>query len=191
MPGYSGNKQKGLDYLRQATGSPHIEVATDAKIILALFLRREQRYAEALQVVNGMQNEFPRNFLMGARSMPTFLNAAGHGQEAIAAYRKVIANCRNNVYSGCRMEIAAFGLGEASRGQREYAQAAEAYELAAESGKDPEHRQKATLAAGEMYDVMQKRDTALEKYKLVIAENSGSNSADLARHYMKQAYKTP
>jgi hypothetical protein len=42
-----------------------------------------------------------------------------------------------------------------------------------------------------MYDLMQKRDTAVEKYKAVIAENSTSNSADLARRYMKQAYKTP
>ena len=47
------------------------------------------------------------------------------------------------------------------------------------------------MAAGEMYDVMLKRDTAMQKYKAVIAENSASNSADLARHYMKQAYKTP
>ncbi len=50
---------------------------------------------------------------------------------------------------------------------------------------------KSTLAAGEMYDLLKKRDTALEKYKAVIAENSATNSADLARHYMKQAYKTP
>ena len=42
-----------------------------------------------------------------------------------------------------------------------------------------------------MYDVMQKRDNALEKYKAVIAENSETNTADLARHYMKQAYKRP
>jgi hypothetical protein len=42
-----------------------------------------------------------------------------------------------------------------------------------------------------MYDVMQKRDAALAKYRAVIAENSGSGSADLARQYMKQAYKTP
>jgi tetratricopeptide (TPR) repeat protein len=190
VAGLPGNKQKGLDYLRQAMASPHVEVATDAKIILALFLRREQRYAEALQVVNGMQNEFPRNFLM-ASEYANLLNAAGHGQEAIAAYRKVIAGCRANVYNGCKMEFAAFGLGESLRGQREYVEAAEAYELAASSAKDAEQRQKAMLSAGEMYDLLQKRDTAMEKYKLVIAENSGSNSADLARHYMKQAYKTP
>lgn len=190
VAGLSGNKQKGLDYLREATASNHVEVAVDAKIILALFLRREQRYAEALQVVNGMQNQYPRNFLMAAE-YAHLLNAAGHGQEAIAAYRKVLTGCRNNVYVGCRIEIAAYGLGEALRGQKEYIEAAQAYELAASSGRDSELRQKATLAAGQMYDVLQKRDVALEKYKAVIAENSGSNSADLARHYMKQAYRTP
>ncbi len=190
VAGLSGNKQKGLEDLREGAKSPHIEVATDAKIILALFLRREQKYPEALQVVNGLQTQFPRNFLM-ATEYAFLLNAAGHGQEAIAAYRKVLAGCHNNTLNGCRIEIPAYGLGESLRGQREYADAAEAYELAATNSKDPELRQKATLAAGEMYDVMQRRDTALEKYKTVIAENSGSNSADLARHYMRQPYKTP
>lgn len=190
IAGLSGNKQKGLEYLRQGAASNHIESATDAKIILALFLRREQRYAEALQVVNGMQNAYPRNFLMAAE-YALLLNAAGHGQEAIAAYRKVLAGCHNNVYVGCRIEIVAYGLGESLRGQKEYQEAAQAYDLAASSGKDPDLRQKATLAAGEMYDVLQRRDTALEKYKAVIAENSSTNSADLARHYMKQAYKNP
>jgi tetratricopeptide (TPR) repeat protein len=190
VAGLSGNKQKGLEYLRQASRSPHMETAVDAKIVLALFLRREQRYSEALQVVNGMQNEFPRNFLM-AGEYAHLLNAAGHGQEAIAAYRKVLAGCRSNAFSSCRIEVPAYGLGEALRGQRDYAAAADAYELAAGNGKDPELKQKATLAAGEMYDVLQKRDTAMQKYKDVIAENSTSGSADLARRYMKQAYKTP
>jgi tetratricopeptide (TPR) repeat protein len=190
VAGLSGNKQKGLDYLREAASSPHVEVAIDAKILLALFLRREQKYAEALQVVNGMQNQYPHNFLMAAE-YAHLLNAAGHGQEAIAAYRKVMAGCHNNVYTSCRIEIAAYGLGESLRGQKEYLEAAQAYDLAASNGKDTELRQRATLAAGQMYDVLQKRDVALEKYKAVIAENSGSNSADLARHYMKQAYRNP
>ena len=190
VTGLSGNKQKGLDYLRQATASPHQEVATDAKIVLALFLRREQKYDEALQVVNGMQNEYPRNFLMAAE-YAHLMNAAGHGQVAITAYRKVLAGCRANTYNQCRIEVPAYGLGEALRGQKEYAAAAEAYELAAGSGKDSELRQKATLAAGQMYDLLNKRDTAMEKYKAVIAENSSTTTAELARHYLKQAYTNP
>lgn len=188
--GLSGSKQKGLDDLRQATQSPHVEVATDAKIVLALFLRREQKYAEAIQVVNSLQNEYTHNFLM-ATEYAHLLNAAGHGQDAIAGYRKVLAGCRANTYNQCRIEIPAYGLGEALRGQNEYAQAAEAYELAASAGSDPEFKQKADLAAGQMYDLMQKRDTAVQKYKAVIAENSTSSSAELARRYMKQAYRTP
>lgn len=206
VAGLSGNKQKGLDYLRQATDSKHIDVATDARIVLALFLRREQNYPEAIKVVNELQHEYPRNFLM-ATEYAHLLNAAGHGQEAIAAYRKVLAGCphpsaptagslgapnRENSYNQCRIQIPAYGLGEALRGQKDYASAAEAYELAAaNSAKDPEMQQRAMLAAGEMYDLLRKRDTAVEKYKAVIAENSVSNSAELARRYLKAAYKTP
>ncbi|HUI83971.1 MAG TPA: hypothetical protein VL240_07100 [Candidatus Binatia bacterium] len=190
IAGLSGSKQKGLDYLRQASGSSHLEGATDARIVLALFLRREQKYDEALRVVDGLQNEFPRNFLMAAE-YAHLLNAAGHGQEAIAAYRKVVAGCRGNLYNQCRIEIPAYGLGEAQRGQRDYAGAAEAYELAAANGNDADLKQKATLAAGQMYDLMKKRDTAVEKYKAVIGANSTTTSADLARRYMKQAYTSP
>jgi tetratricopeptide (TPR) repeat protein len=190
IAGLSGSKQKGLEYLREATRSSHTEVANDAKIVLALFLRREQRYAEALQVVNSLQTDFGHNFLVAAE-YAHLLNAAGRGPEAIAAYRKVIAGCRVGSYNQCRVEIPAYGLGEALRGQKDYAAAAEAYELAASSGSDGDLKQRATLGAGEMYDLLKKRDSAMEKYKAVIAENSTSNFADLARHYMKQAYNSP
>jgi len=190
VAGLSGSKQKGLDYLRQVAAQGTPDVSTDAKIELALFLRREQKYREAIQVVGELQQEYPHNFLM-ATEYAHLLNAAGQGQNAIVAYRKLVAGCHANTYTFCRMEIPAYGLGEALRGQREYAAAAEAYDLAANSASEPEFRQKATLASGEMYDVLQKRDAALAKYRAVIAENSGSGSADLARQYMRQAYKTP
>lgn len=187
VSGMSGNKQKGLQYLRDVAAHGDPEVAWDAKIALALFLRREQQYAEALQVVGGMYQAFPRNFLV-ATEYAHLLNAAGHGPEAVAAYKRVVAGCRSNAFTVCRMEIPAYGLGEAMKGQRDLQGAEEAYELAASTALDPEFRQKATLKAGEMYDAMHKRDAALEKYKAVIATKSDNQSADLARHYMKQAY---
>jgi tetratricopeptide (TPR) repeat protein len=190
MTGVTGSKQKGLDYLRDVAAHGTPDVSSDARIALALFLRREQKYSEAIQVVGQLQQEHPKNFMVAAE-YAHLLNAAGHGQAAITAYRRVVDGCRANVYAVCQITVPAFGLGEALRGQREYAQAAEAYELSASTSPDPEFRQKAMLAAGEMYDVMQKRDTALAKYRAVVAENSGSGSADTARQYMKQAYRTP
>lgn len=190
MTGITGSKQKGLDYLRDVAAHGTPDVSSDAKIALAMFLRREQYYAEAIQVVGQLQQEYPKNFLVAAE-YAHLLNAAGHGPAAIVAYRKVVDNCRSNAYSVCQLAVPAYGLGEALRGQRQYDQAAQAYELAASTSPDPEFRQRAMLAAGQMYDVLQKRDTALAKYRAVVAENSGSGPADLARQYMKQAYRTP
>ena len=187
MVGVSGNKEKGLQYLRDVAthGSP--EVAWDAKIALALFLRREQQYDEALQVVGGMYQAFPRNFLV-ATEYAHLLNAAGHGPQAVAAYKKIVAGCRSNAFTVCRMEIPAYGLGEAMKGQRDLQGAADAYALAASTAIEPDFKQRAMLKEAEMYDAMHKRDVALEKYKAVIAANSDTQSAELARRYMKQAY---
>ncbi len=189
MTGITGSKQKGLDYLREVAAHGTPDVASDARIALALFLRREQKYTEAIQVVGQLQQEYPKNFLVAAE-YAHLLNAAGHGQAAIAAYRRVVDGCRSNSYSVCQLAIPAYGLGEALRGQREYEQAAQAYNLAASVSPDAEFRQKAMLGAGEMYDVLQKRDAALAKYRAILAEDSGSGQADMARQYMKTAYRT-
>jgi tetratricopeptide (TPR) repeat protein len=189
VTGITGSKQKGLDYLRDVAAHGTPDVASDAKVALALFLRREQKYAEAIQVVGQLQQEHPKNFLVAAE-YAHLLNAAGHGQAAITAYRKVVDGCRSGVYSVCQLAVPAYGLGEALRGQREYEQAAQAYELAASTSPDAEFRQRATLAAGQMYDLLQKRDTAMAKYRAVVAENSDSGTAEMARQYMKQAYRT-
>jgi tetratricopeptide (TPR) repeat protein len=187
VAGLSGNKEKGLQYLRDVAVHGDPEVAWDAKIALAMFLRREQQYAEALQIVGGMYQAFPRNFLM-ATEYAHLLNAAGHGPQAVAAYKKIVAGCRTNAFTVCRIEIPAYGLGEAMKGQRDFQGAADAYSLAASAAAEPEFRQKAMLKEAQMYDAMQKRETALVKYKAVIAANSDTESADLARRYMKQAY---
>src|ERR1039457_6794293 len=134
-----------------------------------------------------MYQAFPRSFLV-ATEYAHLLNAASHGTQAIAAYKKIVAGCRGNTFTVCRMEIPAYGMGEAMKGQRDFQGAEEAYELAATTAVDPDFLQRALLKAGEMYDAMQKRDAALEKYKALIAANSGTESADLARRYMKQAY---
>jgi hypothetical protein len=187
VAGLSGSREKGMQYLRDvaAHGSP--EVAWDAKIALALFLRREQKYDEALQVVGSTYQAFPKNFLI-ATEYAHLLNGAGHGPQAVAAYQKIVAGCKSGSFTVCRIEIPAYGLGEAMKGQHDFQGAADAYALAASAALEPSFKQRAMLHEAEMYDAMHKRDAALEKYKAVIAANSDTDSAELARRYMKQAY---
>lgn len=188
--GLSGSKDKGIEYLYTA-GEASGETSVDARIALSLFLRREQRYPEALALVGGLVQEHPRNFLFVAEQA-NLLNAAGHGQEAIAAYRKLLDEAQQGYFAETKLEQAWFGLGEALRGQKNYLEAAQAYErVPTFPHADPDLRQRAALAAGEMYDLLQKRDLALHKYNEAITADANSERAEIARKHLKEPYRTP
>src|SRR5205823_8338638 len=60
--GESGNKASGLRDLA-AAGDGGGDAAVDAKVVLALMLRREQRYAEALDATRSLTAAHPHNLL--------------------------------------------------------------------------------------------------------------------------------
>ncbi len=191
LVGLGGSKQKGIQYLYDAANAGG-ETSVDARVGLALFLRREQRFEEALAAVRSLTASHPRNFLF-ALEEANILKDAGHGTESVAAYRKVLATGQQgNLYFHPHLELAAFGLGEALRGQHDFAGAAEAYESVRESPTaDSDLVEKANLAAGEMYDLLDKRELAVKRYQAVITANASSPSAESARRYLKQPYRNP
>jgi tetratricopeptide (TPR) repeat protein len=190
LVGLSGDKDKGLRYLNDAYHG-NGETSVDAGIVLMVFLRREHRYAEALQITGALGPRFPRNYLLPLEEA-NLLRASGKNGEAQAEeeYRRVWQNGREGKYGSLHYEIAALGLGDLLRSQKKYSAAATAYEQVNEvAGADPELLQKANLGAGEMYDQLQKRDLAVKKYEAVVALNSGNAEADKARKRMKDAYR--
>jgi hypothetical protein len=188
LVGLSGSKEKGLQYLREVANAPG-ENAVDAKVILSLFLRREHSYDEGRGIMQGLAERYPRNYLFPLEEA-NLLRAGGHNQDAAVVYRKVWQNGREGKYGNMHYEVAAWGLGELLRNQKDYGGAAAAYELVNQApAPDPETLQKANLAAGEMYDLMQKRDLAMKKYETVLAENGSTPPAELARKHIKEAYR--
>jgi tetratricopeptide (TPR) repeat protein len=188
MVGLSGSKEKGFEYLKEVANSSG-ENSVDAKVVLSLFLRREHRYDEARSHMRDLAGRYPRNYLFPLEEA-NLLRAGGHTQEAAAAYRKVWANGREGKYGTLHYEITAWGLGELLRSQKDYANAAAAYELVGEvQNPDPETLQRANLAAGEMYDLLQKRDLAMKKYQSVVAENASTPPAEQARKHIREAYR--
>jgi len=188
LVGLSGTKEKGLQYLREVADSSG-ENSVDAKVVLGLFLRREHRYDEARSMMRDLAARYPRNYLFPLEEA-NLLRASGHAQEAAADYRKVWKNGREGKYGNLHYEIAAWGLAELLRSEKDYAGAAAAYELVGEStAPDPETLQKANLAAGEMYDLLQKRDLAMKKYQTVLAENASTPPAEKAREHIREAYR--
>jgi len=188
VAGLSGSKQKGLDYLRDAAAHAP-ESGMDARITLALFLRREQKYPECLAVVEGMLRDYPHNFLVSAEHAH-LLNAAGHGKEAVAAYQQVLELYRKNWYPVSRPEQAAFGLGESARGQHQFDLALSGYNMVSTfKNVDPELLQRANLGAGEMLDLLNRRDEAVQRYRALVASDAPSNLSDVAKRNIKTPYR--
>ena len=184
VAGLSGSKEKGLEYLRETANGPS-ETAVDAKIVLLLFLRREHQYDEALGIARGLVPVYPRNLLL-ALEEGNLLRAAGRNKEAAAVYRKIWQAGHDGSYPGLHYELAALSLGDTLRAQKDYGGAIAAYELVNGVPKpDNELLQKANLAAGEAYDVLRKRDLAMQKYSAVVAVKGDSPFADTARKCMK------
>jgi len=187
LVGVTGNKQKGLDYLREVSRSGSTS-ANDAAMALSLFLRREQMYPEALALVGGISRQYPRNFLL-AVEYAHLLNAAGHGREAIAQYRTVLQNGREGKYTFFHLETAAWGLGVSLRGQHEFAQAADALDqVATVKDADPLLVQRALVSSGEMYDTLGQRDLAIARYRQALAVSGEGGAADAARHHLRRAW---
>ena len=187
--GLSGSREKGIQYLYEAANGGG-EASVDAKIALALFLRREQRYKEGIEIVDGLSASYPKNFLL-ALELANLYNASGSGTEAITTYRKLLKSAEEGSFPGAHVEMAWYGLGEALRGQRDFADAAVSYEKVQDFTKaDPDLKVRATLGQGEMYDALQKREDAVKCYKAVLAaDESDSPRAELARKHLKQPFR--
>lgn len=186
--GLSGSKEKGIAYL-QETARGKTEASTDARIVLVVFLRREKRFDESLQYVRELWDAYPRNLLL-ALEEGNLLRASGKNAEAAASYRKIWDMGKGGKFSGLHYEIVAVSLGDLFRSQKDWANAAAAYELANQADKpDAEIAQKANLAAGEMYDLMQKRDQALKSYQTVVNTDGSTSYAESARHRIKDPYR--
>jgi tetratricopeptide (TPR) repeat protein len=188
LAGLSGSSEKGLEYLREVARSDG-ENSVDAKVVLTLFLRREKQYEEAIGYMNELSVRYPRNHLF-LTEVANLQRASGHLPEAEATYRKVWQFGREGKYGTLHYELAAWGLGELLRSEKNLAGAAAAYDLVNQApNPDPDILQKANLAAGEMYDLLDKRDLAMKKYETVLAGNANTGPADQARRYIKEAYR--
>lgn len=187
--GVTGSKSKGLELLYDDANRGVITSA-EARTVIALFLRREGRYKEAIQTVRTLKAQYPRNYLFSLEEA-NLRKDAGEGMAAVEAYRQILVDsARPNYFVQVRLELTYFGLGDALRGQRHYSEAAQAYEHAASaSNTSPELRIRSFLAAGECRDLNNERPKAIEDYHAAIAAGPNTSRADTARKRLQNPYK--
>jgi tetratricopeptide (TPR) repeat protein len=187
--GITGSKTTGLAMLRDA-GSRGVITSIESRTVIALFLRREARYKEAIEVVRGLKNQYPRDFLFCLEEA-NLRKDAGEGMGAVAAYREVVANGgKPGYFAEARLELAYFGLGDALRGQRHFGEGASAYEqTAGTKNVGPELKIRSLLAAGECRDQNNERPLALRDYQAAIDAGPQTSRADTARKRLRNPYR--
>jgi hypothetical protein len=187
--GVTGSKATGLAMLRDA-GDRGVITSMEARTALALFLRRESRYQEAIKVVESLESQYPHDFIFCLEEA-NLRRDAGEGMVAVTAYRNLLADAaKPGYFEQAQLELAYFGLADALRGQRHYDEAAQAYEKAA-SARDvgPELKIRSLLAAGECRDIDGQRQLAVADYQAAISAGPNTSRADTARKHLRTPYK--
>jgi len=188
--GISGNKEKGIEYLTEVSNA-NVESSVDARVALALFLRREGKYNQAYEVIRVNADRYPRNFLF-ALEAANALKDAGRGNDAIAAYQRILEQSRDGKLTDPHVERAQYGLAESFNGQHKAQYALAQYEAALASPKiEPEVKIRAMLGSGEMDDILGSREKALERYRSVIELDEVSKQAEKAKKYLSRPYTYP
>jgi len=186
--GITGSKTHGLLMLND---DAHRGVVTsvEARTVIALFLRREARYKEAIQVVRGLRNQYPHDFLFCLEEANLRMDA-GEGMAAVTAYQEIVSDsAKPGYYAEARLELAYFGLGDALHGQRHSSEAAQAYEQAARTKNvGSELKIRSLLAAGECRDLNGERSLAVKDYQMAIDAAPNTSRADTARKHLRNPY---
>lgn len=187
--GITGSKSKGMAVLREA-GEHGPTTSAEARTVIALFLRREGKYKDAIQVVLKLKEQYPHDYLF-ALEEANLRKDDGEGMAAVGSYREILANAaKPGYYASVRLELTYFGLGDAQRGQRHYAEAAEAYEKTASTPNvSPELKIRSLLSAGQCHDVNHERELAKRDYQMAIDTGPNTSRADTARKYLKNPYQ--
>ena len=187
--GITGSKSRGLEMLTD-DGNRGAITNVEARTTIALFLRREGRYKEAIQVVRDLKSQYPHNYLFCLEEA-NLRKDDGEGMAAVANYRELIANsAKPGYFSQARLELAYFGMGDALRGQRHYSEAALSYERAALSaGVGAELKIRSLLAAGECRDLNGERGLAIQDYRMAIDAGPNTSRADTARKRLRSPFQ--
>ncbi len=188
IAGVSGSKEKGLDLLRECAAHGIVN-NIESRTALSLFLRHDGRYPEALAVQHGLAEEFPHDYLFRLEEA-NLTKDGGNGAAAISAYKRVLEDARKPGYFvDPRLQLTYFGLADTLRGHNDLAAAAQNYEIAAAQPNCSEWlRKRAQLNAGQMFDLLQRRDEAIAQYRLASTGGGDQSQADLARRYLKMPY---
>ena len=130
--GYSGNRKRGLEELKRAAEQGHW-ARTDAQTFLSVLYFREKNYDGAIRIIEELEREYPRNFLL-PQEIARAYKAEGNWRAAADEYDSILRKYESRAPGYVDLPAAkiyfqageAYGrLGEQEEALRRYRKAAE------------------------------------------------------------------
>ena len=102
--GIGGSKAQGMKLL-WAAADHGVVSSVEARTVIALFLRREGKYQQAIQVVRGLEGQYPHDYLF-ALEEANLRKDDGQGMAAVSSYQAIVANAQKpGYYASAQLEL--------------------------------------------------------------------------------------
>ncbi len=185
LAGYHGNRAKGIAEVQRVAAQGHW-AREDARLVLAVLYRREKMYPQTLQVLEGLAQSYPRNFLL-EREIAGIYQEAGDLHSAARVYDEIVTK-RESRQPGYALMPAANILFEAGQihahlGESDIALAR--YKEAAELPGRDIYVYRAALAAAGIEMHRNHRTAAIEDYRRVVQAVPNTDEGKAARQALR------
>ena len=186
LAGHRGDRVRGLAEIKRVTEQGNW-ARDEAKSFLAILYFREQRYAEALPILQELAQSYPRNFVL-PQEMARVYKAQGDWRAAAAVYDAILAKHEAHAagYSGIPL---AKILYQAAQAHAQFGQTEEAlrrYDMAARLQENNMYVYRAELAAAGLCLQLNRRSDAARRYERVANAIPNTDEGRAARRSLRQ-----
>jgi tetratricopeptide (TPR) repeat protein len=190
IAGLRGNEERGFEHLILAAKKSRF-VTYEARVLLMVLYVREKQYEYSLQMAQQMHRSFPENFLFHLNQAQIF-EAMGDHERASEVYLDVLRSAEELKRNYQLLPIGSFrfSVAERFRSQGKIQQALELYERAAGDPRTlKRERVLSHLRAGEMLDLLGKREEAVAQYREVQKFQDIEGAHKRASRFLKKPYR--
>jgi tetratricopeptide (TPR) repeat protein len=189
--GFHGDRASGIRLIEDVAVHGTLN-RVDAQIFLAALYRREHQPAKAIPIVNALIAQFPRNYYLRFERAGLY-SALGKGTQAIAGIEEMAELKRHNAPGFARVpwEMIYYHIGTIQFWYNDLNNALENMQkvTARANEVDLNTGVLAWMRVGQIYDLTQRHELAIEAYKKAIAYAPEAEAARESRRYISNPYR--
>jgi len=185
----TAGKEMGIQELETAAAKGKT-AATDAKLILLVVYTREQRYDQALQLVEGLRAKFPGNFLVELAEASLY-RKMHRWDDAERAYQQILAKiqAKKDGHERLRQARVFYALGTSEMDAEQFEKAMDAFtHLISLNDATQDEKGRSYLWLGKLFDSKKDRSKALEQYDALLTLNCSTYLKIEAQRYKRRPY---